>query len=150
MSRSIIVRRLVADDGRVAKQLFAMMAQAFGEQAEELSDAQVDALLSDSRFWVVSALAGEEVVGGLTAHTIPMTLKPSLGLFVYDVAVRANHRRCGVGRRLMSKLQVEAAKLRIDEIFVLADNEDAHALDFYRALGGVPSAVTMFDFGASR
>jgi aminoglycoside 3-N-acetyltransferase I len=150
MNRGIIVRRLVAGDGLVAKDLFAMMAQAFGEQAEELSDVQVESLLSDSRFWVIAALVGEEVVGGVTAHSIPMTLKPSLGLFVYDVAVRADHRRCGIGRQLMSELQAMAAKLRIEEIFVLADNEDTHALDFYRALGGVPTAVTMFDFGATQ
>jgi hypothetical protein len=58
MNRGIVVRKLGAGDGLVAKHLFAMMAQAFGEQAEELSGAHVDALLSDGRFWVVAALAG--------------------------------------------------------------------------------------------
>ena len=32
-------------------------------------------------------------------------------------------------------------------IFVPADNDDTHALDFYRAIGGVPAPVTMFTFG---
>jgi aminoglycoside 3-N-acetyltransferase I len=31
---------------------------------------------------------------------------------------------------------------------VLADDEDQHALDFYRALGGAASPVTMFDFSS--
>jgi len=29
---------------------------------------------------------------------------------------------------------------------VVADNADGHALDFYRALGGKPSSVTLFSF----
>jgi aminoglycoside 3-N-acetyltransferase I len=33
-----------------------------------------------------------------------------------------------------------------DEVFVPADNDDQHALDFYRALGGSPSSVTFFTF----
>jgi aminoglycoside 3-N-acetyltransferase I len=74
-----------------------------------------------------------------------MTHRAGSGLFAYDIAVRADHRRRGVGRAL----QAQAATLSINELFVLADNDDAHALDFYRALGGVASAVTMFDFGAT-
>jgi aminoglycoside 3-N-acetyltransferase I len=46
----------------------------------------------------------------------------------------------------MRVLQADAASLGIGEQFVVADNEDEHALDFYRALGAVPSAVTMFEF----
>jgi len=144
------VRRLVAGDESVAKHVFAMMAHEFGEPTEELSDDQVKALLSDTRFWVIAAVVRDEVVGGTTAHTIPMTHKVGSGLFVYDIAVRADHRRRGVGRALMRELQARAGELSIDELFVFADNDDAHALDFYRALGGVPSAVTMFDFGAAR
>jgi len=145
----IEVRRLVAGDESVAKHVFVMMAHEFREPTEELSDAQVKALLTDGRFWVIAALAGDDVVGGTTAHTIPMTHRAGSGLFVYDIAVRADHRRRGVGRALMRELQAQAATLSINELFVLADNDDAHALDFYRALGGVASAVTMFDFGAS-
>jgi aminoglycoside 3-N-acetyltransferase I len=145
----IEVRRLVAGDESVAKHVFVMMAHEFGEPTEELSDAQVKALLSDGRFWVMAAVVGDEVVGGTTAHTIPMTHRAGSGLFVYDLAVRADHRRRGVGRALMRELQAQAATLSINELFVLADNDDEHALDFYRGLGGVASAVTMFDFGPS-
>jgi len=31
-------------------------------------------------------------------------------------------------------------------MFVAADNQDLHALDFYRAMGGEPSPVTIFSF----
>jgi aminoglycoside 3-N-acetyltransferase I len=143
-------RRLDVDDVSLAKRLFVMMAEVFGEDAEDSGDAHIEALLSDRRLWVVAAMAGEEVIGGLTAHALPMTHKPTSALFIYDVAVRPDQQRRGVGRELVRVLRAEAARLGIDELFVLADNDDAHALDFYRALGAVPSAVTMFEFGTSR
>jgi aminoglycoside 3-N-acetyltransferase I len=148
-SADVHARRLAVREGPLARRLFVMMAEVLGDPVQESSDAHVEALLSDVRFWAVAALAGNEVVGGVTAHTIPMTYKPTPALFVYDVAVRADYQRRGVGRVLMRALQTEAARLSIDEIFVLADNEDVHALAFYRALGAVPSDVTMFDFGTS-
>jgi aminoglycoside 3-N-acetyltransferase I len=134
-------------DVAVAKRLFVLMAEVFGVRAEELSDAHVEGLLADHRFWAVAAFEGDEVIGGVTAHTLPMTSGPTSALFVYDVAVRTDQQRRGVGRELIRVLRAEAARLGIDEVFVLADDEDAHALDFYRALGAVPSAVTMFELG---
>lgn len=56
----------------------------------------------------------------------------------------------GVGRQLMSTLRSQAAGQGIRVVFVAADNEDTHALDFYRALGGVPAPVTIFSFGDSQ
>src|SRR5580704_10665489 len=68
------------------------------------------------------------------------------GDFIYDIAVRPDHRRKGVGRRLVTALCEQASKCGIREVFVPADSDDVHALDFYRALGGAPSPVTIFTF----
>jgi aminoglycoside 3-N-acetyltransferase I len=38
-----------------------------------------------------------------------------------------------------------AAQAGIAEVFVAADNEDTHALDFYQALGGRGMRTTFFD-----
>lgn len=145
----IHARRLGRGDLELAPRLFALMAQVFGEDQEDLRKGYVEGLLSDSRFWAIAALAGEELVGGITAHALPLTRKVGLALFVYDVAVQTDHQRRGVGRTLMNRLQMEAASEGIQEIFVLANKEDTHALDFYRAVGGSASAVTMFDFAGS-
>jgi aminoglycoside 3-N-acetyltransferase I len=67
-------------------------------------------------------------------------------VFIYDIAVRKEEQRKGVGRRLMTALLESAAAAGINEAFVPADNEDLHALDFYRALGGVAAPVTIFTF----
>ncbi len=76
-----------------------------------------------------------------------MTRSESREIFIYDIAVRVDHRRRGVGRLLMSHLTRIARDAGIHDLFVPADDEDAHALESYRALGGVASAVTFFTFG---
>jgi len=131
-------------DRELAKKLFAMMAEVFGEEHERLSDAYVHQLLSQSTFSAIAAFDENEMIGGLTAYVLQKTTSESSELFLYDVAVRKSHQRRGVGRLLMTALRDEARNAGIEEAFVLADNEDVHALDFYRALGGRASQVTLF------
>ncbi len=122
------------------------MARVFGEQHVELADDYLARLLSDDRFWAIAALSDGQLVGGVTAHTLPMTRSESCELFVYDIAVLPSHQRRGIGRELMRTLRAEAALVGITDAFVAVDAEDAHALDFYRALGGTASSVTMYTF----
>ncbi len=136
--------RLWPADADLAKRLFGLLARVFDEESEDLSDEYVQRLLSRDDFWAVAAFRGDELVGGVTAHALPMTRRQAFEVFIYDIAVVADHRRKGVGRKLVMHLQNEAASLGIQDAFVAADNEDAHALDFYRALGGTESPVTMF------
>jgi aminoglycoside 3-N-acetyltransferase I len=75
-----------------------------------------------------------------------MTRQPSSEIFIYDIAVRADWQRQGVGRTLIVTLRAAAEAEGINDIFVPADNEDTHALDFYRSLGAEPTAVTHFTF----
>ena len=143
-------QRLIAADAPVARQLFQLMAQVFEEPAAPLSDAYLVRLLSRAEFWAIAAFAGDDLIGGLTAHTLPMTSSESSEIFIYDIAVRSDRQRQGVGRQLISALQVAAQAQGIENIFVPADNDDSHALDFYRALGGEPASVTHFTFPGRR
>ncbi|NJN97949.1 MAG: GNAT family N-acetyltransferase, partial [Anaerolineales bacterium] len=96
----------------------------------------------------VAALLNGEVVGGVTAHTLPMTRSEAYEVFIFDVAVQNEYQRQGIGRQLIAALRAYAAAEGIHEVFVPADNDDVHALDFYQALGGVPAPVTIFTFSA--
>ena len=91
-----------------------------------------------------------DVVGGLTAHTLPLTSGEQSEVFIYDIAVAPAHQRKGIGRGLVEELRRLAASAGVGEVFVAADNDDAHALDFYRALGGTPAPVTIFTFPRNR
>lgn len=139
-------KRLNAGDRELSRRLFAMMAEVFETPAAALSDAYLDTLLARPEFWAMAALSGDDVVGGVTAHALPMTRAETSELFIYDVAVRADYQRRGVGRQLLTKLREAASAAGIAEAFVPADDEDTHALDFYRALGGAAAPVTIFTF----
>jgi aminoglycoside 3-N-acetyltransferase I len=140
------VKRLVRGDAAAASVMFEMMAGVFGEDSEPLSEGYLEDLLDREGFWAIAAFVGPDIVAGLTAHTLPMTRSPTSEVFIYDLAVRQDNRRQGVASRLVLELRATAALEGIHEIFVPADNEDAHALDFYRALGATASPVTFFTF----
>jgi aminoglycoside 3-N-acetyltransferase I len=140
-------RRLTSNDRDLAKRLFVLMAEVFEEDHDGLGDAYVDRLLSRVDFWAIAAFTDDgDLVGGLTAHTLPMTRAEASEIFIYDIAVRPDQQRKGIGRLLMTLLRREAASIGVQDVFVPADDDDAHALDFYRALGGAPSPVTIFSF----
>lgn len=139
--------RFGPDDADLAQAMFTMMAAVFEEESERLPREYLAALLSRDDVWVVSAVQHGEVVGGLTGYALPMTRQAMRELLIYDVAVREDCQRRGVGRRLLETTKNLAAVRGIAELFVLADNEDVHALDFYRAIGGTPGEVTSFSFG---
>ena len=131
-----------------AQALFRLMAEVFEEPRGTLGERYVERLLNRADFWALAALENDEVVGGLTAHALPMTTSESSELLIYDVAVGSAHQRQGIGRQLFAALREQAAAEGIDVLFVPADNEDVHALDFYRAIGGAPAPVTLFSFSA--
>jgi aminoglycoside 3-N-acetyltransferase I len=95
---------------------------------------------------VFAAQADDKLLGGLTAHVLPMTYSELLEVFVYDVAVQRAYQRQGVGRHLISAVRELAARRDIPLVFVAADNADTNALDFYRALGATDSSMTLFTF----
>jgi aminoglycoside 3-N-acetyltransferase I len=139
-------KRLTLDDRDAARALFAVMAEVFGEESEELSDGYVDRLLVQENFWALAAFVGDRIVGGLTAHTVPMTRAESSEIMIYDVAVRTDHQRQGVGRQLITDLRALASAAGVSALFVPVDSEDAHALDFYRSLGGAPAPAVIVTF----
>ena len=142
----MLIQRLAAGDRELARATFAMMAAVFDEPTRPLPDDYVDALLGRADFWALAAVEGDQPLGGITAHVIPMTRSPSSELFVYDVAVREDHQRRGIGRAMLVELCAQAARAGVGSVFVAVADEDVHAMDFYRAVGGAESPVTMFRF----
>ena len=139
------IKPLTIDDINEAREMFALLAEIFGEKHERLSDEYLKTLLSRKSFWALAAKSGSEILGGLTAHEIPMSKKEGSEIFIYDIAVASQYRRKGIGRKLVASVLTLASQEDVSEAFVLASDEDTHAIDFYRRLGGSPSIVTLFE-----
>jgi len=103
-------------------------------------------LLTDERIIFVVAISENLVVGGLTAHILPSTYFPSGEVYIYDLAVKTEYQRKGIGRQLIASLKDYCTQLGITEIFVQADLADQHALDFYMATGGTAESVVHFSY----
>jgi aminoglycoside 3-N-acetyltransferase I len=138
------VVRLTNTDTALGKKLFVLMASVFEEDTQPLEDPYLEALLANPAFWVLGVWDGDTLVGGLTAHALPMTRSASKELFLYDLAVLPDHQRRGAGRALVQTLMQLAAAEGFDNVFVPADVEDTHAVEFYRALQGEEAPVAMF------
>lgn len=141
-----VIERLGAGQRDRAKALFALLSEVLGDTRGPVTDSYVDRLLQQDSFWAFAAIENNRVIAGLTAHVLPMTNAERAELLVYDIAVTEDYQRRGIGRQLIQAARNEATSQGIDVVFVLADNEDAHALDFYRASGASGSPVTLFEW----
>jgi len=144
----VVIERLGIGDVQRARAAFKMMHTVFDEDPGVLSDSYVTGLLADESFWAIGAFETGEPIGCITGHELAMTHHERTELFVYDLAVRVDKQRRGIGRQLVNALVTRAADRGIDVVFVPADDDDTHALAFYANLGGRPVKVTMFDLGS--
>lgn len=143
------VVRLGSSDVAVGQELFALMARVFEEETSELGPDYVAALLGDDSFWAYAALSDGEILGGLTAHVLPMTRSMENELMIYDLAVSESHQRSGVGSALVLRAVADATKSGINSVVVPAEDVDEHALAFYQALGADATDCTFFTFNAA-
>ena len=145
-AKGVSIRRLGVGDEVAAREMFAMMEAVFdeGSSGEPLDSEYIQALLERPDFFAVAAIDGSAIVGGVTGHALPMTRSCSYEMLIYDLAVRVDRRRQGIGRSLVTALRQMAAAEGIETSFVLADNDDIHALSFYRAMCDDTSLATVF------
>ena len=144
----VVIERLGVGDVQRARGAFEMMHDVLDEDSDVLSDGYVTGLLANESFWAIGAFEAGEAIGCITGHELAMTRHERTELFIYDLAVRVDKQRRGIGRRLVDVLVASASERGIDVVFVPADDDDKHALAFYESLGGRPAKVTMFDLGS--
>jgi len=137
-------------------ELFASMNTLFGEvfnDAESFtrhrpSKPYVGRLLNNPNFIALVAFEGQTLVGALAAYELVKFEQERSEIYIYDLAVHAQHRRQGVATSLIATLQTMAHERGAWVIFVQADTaeEDKPAIALYTKLG-VREEVLHFDIG---
>jgi aminoglycoside 3-N-acetyltransferase I len=121
------------------KAMLAMFGEAFGEpdtyQGAVPDDAYLKRLLDKPSFIALAALRAGEVVGGIAAYELEKFERARSEIYIYDLAVRADHRRKGVATGLIRTLQQIAKDRGAYVIFVQADPGDDAAIRLYESLG---------------
>src|SRR4030095_3556782 len=126
------------------QELVNLFNMVFEEEPKIGSQTHLLKLLSSKNFIALAALSKNEVVGGLTAYELPMYYSDSSEIFLYDLAVKPDYQRMGIGKGLIQSLKAHCLKQGIKEFFVMAHEEDEHAIEFYRATGGKGENVVNF------
>lgn len=151
-SAPVAVRVLAAADIDLMRALLATFAEAFDEVAAyneaPPDDDYLERLLGSENILVLTALADDQVVGGLVAYELPKFERKRSEIYLYDLAVAAPHRRQGIATALILHLRQLAAQRGASVIFVQADLEDEPAIALYTKLG-IREDVLHFDIPAA-
>jgi GNAT superfamily N-acetyltransferase len=85
----------------------------------------------------------EQVLGMANALITASTAEGGYALLLEDVIVRREHRGGGLGRQLVEHVLAWAKAEGMTRVTLLADRDNAGALDFYRRLGCETSQMTV-------
>jgi len=140
------IKRLTKEHLADFQALVNLFNLVFEEESNIGSATHLLKLLSSENFIVLAAFAENEVVGGLTAYELPMYYSDSSEIFLYDLAIKPEYQRRGIGKGLMQRLTAHCIQQGIKEFFVMAHAEDEHAIEFYHATGGESENVVNFLF----
>ena len=141
---SIEIKRLTKEDLSNFTSLINLFNLVFEEESKIGSEANSLRLLNNDGFIAIVAIAENEVVGGLTAYELPMYYSDSSEIFLYDLAVKPEHQGNGIGKGLLHSLREYCIQNGIKDFFVMAHEEDEHAIEFYHATGGKSEKVVNF------
>src|SRR4026209_1719560 len=141
---SIEIKRLTKEDLSDFTSLINLFNLVFEEESKIGSEANSLRLLNNDGFIAIVAIAENEVVGGLTAYELPMYYSDSSEIFLYDLAVKPEYQRKGIGKGLIQSLKAHCLQQGIKVFFVMAHEEDEHAIEFYRSTGGKSENVVNF------
>lgn len=126
-------------DTELAHRLLDVFSQAFEDpdtyDRARPGPAYLQRLLGSETFIALAAVQGDEVVGGLAAYELHKIEQARSEVYIYDLAVRASHRRIGVATALIRHLQALARQRGAWVVYVQADYGDDPAVALYTKLG---------------
>ena len=141
---ALVVRRIRPGDERVAILLEGLLDEGMHWDTEQgrhfLADSATNALFL--------AEVDEMGIGFATANRLQRFDTRRAEVLLYEIAVRDEYQRQGIGRALVAQVLDWAREVGADEVWVLADSDNARACAFYAATGGeqfTPNS-TMFTY----
>ena len=142
------IRQLGVGDVALMEAMMTMFGAAFEEAeiytAARPSPGYLQRLLGSQYFIALAAMKGGAVVGGLAAYDLQKFERERSEIYIYDLAVAAEHRRQGIATALIEQLKAEALARGAYVVFVQADRGDGPAVALYTKLG-IREDVAHFD-----
>jgi ribosomal protein S18 acetylase RimI-like enzyme len=102
----------------------------------------LELILADpSRARIYVARAGGKVIGMAALHFTTSTAEGGKVAGLEDCVVHPEHRRKGIGEKLMSYVLEQARSEGALRVMLLTDDDNTHAQALYRKLGFAPSSM---------
>lgn len=89
----------------------------------------------------LAAFAADKPVGQLLAYELTRRHGDGKMMFIYEIGVRNDFRRTGVGRLLLDELRQICRERGIVRVFLITNERNEAAMAFYRALGATRQAT---------
>src|SRR5471032_1143485 len=113
ISTPFSIRQLASADVAPMEEMLTMFGKAFAEvetySAARPSKTYLERLLGSDYFIALAALKNGSVVGGIAAYELQKFEQERSEIYIYDLAVAAEHRREGIATALVGELQQIAA-----------------------------------------
>ncbi len=149
-AKAFDIKRLTKADLSSFELLINLFNAVFDEKEPAIGlKTNLEKLLGNSEFIALAAVSENKIVGGLTAYVLPLYYSEQSEIFLYDLAVKPEFQRIGIGKGLIRYLKEHCAMNGIKEFFVMAHEEDEFAIDFYHSTGGKGEKVMTFVYAAS-
>lgn len=103
-------------------------------------------VLEMENFMVWVTEKDQEVLGGMTAYTLDQYYSQKPLAYLYDLGVKPDFQRQGIGKALISSFTDHCFKNGFEEVFVQAEGEDIGAVEFYKSTGAVEKEALQFSF----
>lgn len=133
------IRQLGPDDVADVRALNALFGAAFEDpqlyRADTPDGAWLRSVLGRDHIIVLVAEAEGRITGGLVAYELEKLEQARSEIYLYDLAVDAEHRRQGIATALIRRLGAIAHERGAWVVFVQADPPDAPAVALYDSLG---------------
>lgn len=143
----ILFKKLSTTDVADLNQLIHVYAAAFEMGDIELPSSEyLETLLKKEHLIFLTVIFENKVIGGLTAYILFSVYEEKTEIYIYDIGIAPEYQRQGIGAKLLDKLKDYCKAAGHKNIFVQADVEDTHALDFYRKTGGREADVRHFNY----
>lgn len=141
------IKKLDKQDIDKLMALIRLFEDVFEMDGLKMPDKQyLQQLLEKDGFFVFVAQAKNRVVVGLTCYILQQYYSQTAQVYIYDLAVKTEFQRKGIGKMLMSALMDYCKGIGIEEVFVQAEQEDEHAVAFYHATGGEALKAIHFSY----
>ncbi|GAB5527782.1 MAG: GNAT family N-acetyltransferase [Roseivirga sp.] len=130
----LTIKKLEAHDLDTFKEVIRLFEQVFEMDNFRLPDNEhLQRLLHKEDFLVFTAQFEGKVVGALTAYVLEQYYAVRPLVYIYDLAVDSSVQRKGIGKKLIAAINHYCTQQGFEEVFVQADKDEDHAVNFYRS-----------------